>query len=273
MRLVEGRTLAAILDGSPAPGPDRRRLLPVLLQVAQTVAYAHAHGVVHGDLTPSNVMLGRFGEVQVMDWGLARVVPAGEDAGDEGRAVGVMGTPGYLAPERLDGTAPPPGPGVDVFAMGSILCEVITGRPAYEVDRSGRAPRPSPRADTSDALTRLAGCGADDELVELVHDCLSVDPSGRPADAGAMASRLSVYLDGVAERLREAELARVEDETHAREEAKRRRLVVLLLVLASALFGAAALGLAERLMRRPADANERTHSHPSLLEAPENTHA
>src|SRR5262249_13110279 len=77
MKLVKGHTLAQLLAGRQGPAADLPRLLNVALQVCQAVAYAHAHGVIHRDLKPANVMLGTFGEVQVMDWGLAKVLPQG----------------------------------------------------------------------------------------------------------------------------------------------------------------------------------------------------
>src|SRR5262249_26677864 len=81
MKLVQGRTLAALLARRADPGQDRPRLLGIFLQVCQTVAYAHSKGVVHRDLKPANVMVGSFGEVLVMDWGLAKVLGERATAG------------------------------------------------------------------------------------------------------------------------------------------------------------------------------------------------
>ena len=106
MKLVEGRTLAALL-GRRAAAEELPRLLAVFEQVCQTMAFAHSRGVTHCDLKPANVMVGAFGEVQVMDWGLA----SSEDAGDAPEESGgdVLGTPAYMPPGRraAGGSAPP----------------------------------------------------------------------------------------------------------------------------------------------------------------------
>ena len=244
MKLVEGRTLAAILAEDSETGPNRLWLLPMLLQIAHTIAYAHAHGVVHGDLTPSNVMLGEFGEVQVMDWGLARMT-----SDEQASALGVMGTPGYLEPERAAGLTDRPAPQSDVFALGSILCEILTGSPAYGSPTTPRRHGRSPAPDLSESLAKLSTRGADPELTALAEDCLAADPARRPADAGVVASRLSAYLDGVAQRLKAAELSRVAAETSAREQTRRRRLREGAILLAVALAGLAGFVVVERVKR------------------------
>ncbi len=77
MKLVKGKTLAKLLAGRKTPSEDRGRFLGIFEQICQTMAYAHSRGVIHRDLKPANIMVGAFGEVQVMDWGLAKVLNAG----------------------------------------------------------------------------------------------------------------------------------------------------------------------------------------------------
>jgi serine/threonine-protein kinase len=247
MKLVKGRTLASLLAERASPGGDLPRFLGIFEQVAQTVAYAHARGVIHRDLKPSNVMVGSFGEVQVMDWGLAKVLTEGGvsdeqpegaarveasvirtlrsgSATAESQAGSVLGTPAYMAPEQAGGDLEQVDRRADVFGLGAILCEILTGNPAYIGRTSDEVVRKALRGDTRDALARLEACGADAELVALAKDCLACEPSDRPRDAGVVATRTRAYIAGVQERLRTAELARVEAQARAEEEAKRRVL-------------------------------------------------
>ena len=262
MKLVEGQTLSALLDGRPSPADELPRLLAVFEQVCQTMAYAHARGVVHRDLKPPNVMVGGFGEVQVMDWGLAKLLRRGGDGGDRpgdevdgpgsiddtigdgaapdpSRAGLILGTPAYMSPEQARGEVGRLDERSDVFSLGSILCEILTGQPAF----TGRAPdevrRRAARGDTGEALARLDSCGADAELIALARDCLAVDPDDRPRDAGAVADRLTAHLSGVQRRLREAERDRAVAEARAQSERSRRRLQ---LGLAASILALAALG-------------------------------
>ena len=206
MRLVHGRTLAAILAERPAAGGDRPRLLSILLQVAQTLAFAHSRGVLHRDLTPSNVMVGEHGEVQLMDWGLARARP-GDGLGIPGDPGPAMGTPGYMAPELILGGMAGSDERTDVFGLGSILCEILTGSPAYGPEAAREARDRATPVDLAGARARLESCGADRELADLALDCLTAEPAGRPRDAGEVETRMTAYLDGVRDRLRESELA------------------------------------------------------------------
>jgi serine/threonine-protein kinase len=266
MKLVKGQTLAKLLDERADSCQDRPRLLKVFEQVCQTLAYAHSRGVIHRDLKPHNVMVGAFGEVQVMDWGLAKVLHEGgpaaaprspqpaevsvirtrrsedseEDSEGMQTAVGsVLGTPAYMPREqalaewdRVDERA-------DVFGLGAILCQILTGQPPYVGANGTEVQRKAMRGDLADAFARLDRSGADAELVCLAKRCLAPEPDGRPRDAGALALELTAYLESVESRLRQAELAGAEARARAEEERKRRKLA---LALAGAVLGLVLLG-------------------------------
>ncbi len=252
MKLVKGLTLQALLGKRESPAEDRPRLLGIALQVAQAVAYAHAKGVIHRDLKPANIMVGAFGEVQVMDWGLAKVLAEGGVA-DEDRAArrrqeegtqirtarssgsagsvgtetemgSLLGTPAYMPPEQALGDIPNLDRRADVFGLGAILCQILTGRPPY-VGRSGEeVRRKAANGDLADALARLGACGADEELIALTKGCLSPEAVDRPRDAQEVADGLSAYLNGVQERLQTAQRERAVALARAEEEVKTRQL-------------------------------------------------
>jgi serine/threonine-protein kinase len=298
MKLVKGRTLAELLEERESPAEDRARLLGIFEQVGLTMAYAHVRGVIHRDLKPSNIMVGSFGEVQVMDWGLAKVLPRGGAADDAGAGqprhvtvirtgrtaadpelsqVGsIMGTPAYMPPEQASGDIDRLDERADVFALGSILCEVLTGEPAFTGRTAGEIHRKAARGDLAEAFGRLDACGADAELAGLARDCLASEPEDRPRNASVVTERLTAYLAGVEERLRTAELDRVEAQARAEGEAKRRRLQVGLAAAVLALTTVGALAATAYLHQRQARAaqvelalNETTLLHKQALEAPD----
>jgi WD40 repeat protein/tRNA A-37 threonylcarbamoyl transferase component Bud32 len=298
MKLVKGRTLADVLAARTDPTADQPRVLGIVLQVCQTIAYAHARGVVHRDLKPSNVMVGNFGEVQVLDWGLAKVLPRGgvtDDAAadtpsdhetviatsragsdsDLSCAGSVLGTPAYMAPEQARGETEHVDERADVFALGSILCEVLTGKPAFLGRSSGESQRKAARGELADTWARLLACEADAELVALTRACLAPEREDRPRDAGGVVSRLSSYLAGVQERLRAAELSRAAESARAEEaqrtaaaaegqakaERRARRMTSALAASILALVGLGGGGLAwfqGRHARQLADEHQRT---------------
>ncbi|HEV3004859.1 MAG TPA: serine/threonine-protein kinase, partial [Pirellulales bacterium] len=249
MKLIVGKTLADELKIA-----DRPRLLQAFTQVCQAVGFAHSRGVIHRDLKPANIMVGAFGEVQVMDWGLAKDLASREASGashllaaqpsaivgtdpnrttdhlaasestdDRTQAGTVMGTPAYMAPEQARGE--PTDARGDVFALGGILCAILTGQPPFTGRSSLEVIQRAASADLAEALARLNGCRADAELVALCRRCLSPNPMERPADAQVVADALTAYLNGVQERLHQAELAEAEMKTKATEQRKRRRVV------------------------------------------------
>ncbi len=299
MKLVKGQTLADLLAARPAPADDLPRFLSIFAAIAQTMAYAHTRGVIHRDLKPSNVMVGSFGEVQVMDWGLAKVLARGgavsdAKAGKEkppqtmiatgrsgsdvdlSQAGSILGTPSYMAPEQARGEVELISERADVFALGSILAEILTGSPAFTGRTSGEIVRKAGRGDTGDAISRLDGCGAEPELITLSKDCLAAEAEDRPRDAKVVSERITAYLTGVQDRVNAAERERAVAVAKAIEERRRRKVQVAL--AASVLALATVVGLAGTayLHQRQARAaqvelalSETTLLHNQALEEPE----
>jgi serine/threonine-protein kinase len=248
MKLIQGQTLAALLEARASPAEDPARFLAVFEQVCQTVAYAHARGVVHRDLKPANIMVGAFGEIQVMDWGLAKVLaedgsvdetspdgkrkspaeavtlirtgrseaPSTASGRDRTQAGSVLGTPAYMSPEQARGDLELIDERADVFGLGAILCEILTGQPPFP----GRVPEALRRAQTAnleDAHGRLDHCGMDAELIALGKRCLAPETWDRPRDARVVAEKVTAYQHSVAERARRAEVDRAAAEARTEE--------------------------------------------------------
>jgi eukaryotic-like serine/threonine-protein kinase len=231
MKLIRGRTLEQLLGERKGPAEDLPRFLALYAQVCQAVAYAHSRGVIHRDLKPANIMVGAFGEVQVMDWGLAKVLggrdvaeageasciatarPAGEQT-EHGRA---MGTYAYMAPEQARGEVEALDERADVFGLGAILCVTLTGKPPYAGGSWDEVRLRAEAGDLAEAFARLGASGADGELVALAKACLAPQKEGRPRDAGAVAKAVAAYQAAVQERLRAAELERAAAEARAAE--------------------------------------------------------
>ena len=143
---------------------------------------------------------------------------------DLSQAGSVMGTPAYMAPEQARGEGETVDRRADVFALGSILCEVLTGEPAFVGRKAGEIHRKAALGDLAEAMARLDACGAEAELIRARQGLPGREPEDRPPHAGAVADRITAYLMGVQEKLRASEIARATEQTRAEEEAKRRVL-------------------------------------------------
>lgn len=235
MRLVKGRDFKAVIDAIHSKEPvtdkdlqswDLTRALRALSRVCETMAFAHSKGVLHRDLKPANIMVGRFGETYVMDWGLAKVQgrddPAGvklredfasisivktdrrADHGDDPDSPlmtmdgDVIGTPAYMAPEQARGDVEKMGPQSDVYSIGAILYHMLTGRAPYTEPGERLAPHvvlmkvlagPPPRLHT---LSK----GIPVELAAICEKAMAYSRKQRYASVLDLAEDLSAYLEG-----------------------------------------------------------------------------
>jgi serine/threonine-protein kinase len=264
MKLINGRTLAELLKERPEPAGDRGRFLAMFQQICQAVAYAHSKRVLHRDLKPANVMVGAFGEVQVMDWGLAKLISPSGAAAHELTATGtacetrivsareldsatlagsVLGTPAYMSPEQAGGELDRLDERADVFGLGAILCVILTGEPPYTGKSAEDVRLMAIQGALAGAHVRLDQSGADAKLIELCRACLSPERDHRPRDAGAVAATVAGYLAGVEERARQAERERAAAEVRAAEQRKRRRVQFALAATVLVLLGLVGFGL------------------------------
>lgn len=185
---VDGTTLGKqIRGGNALPVPDA---LALFRPVLDGMAYAHAQGVVHLDLSPSNIMLEKNGVPRIMDFGLAKL--AGRD-GDNPAGDDVIGTPFYMSPEHFNGE--PLTPRTDVFALGLILYELLVGRPAFKVGSLHGVIRAIAKGELN--LDVLEEIGLDPDLQEVLRHALSHDASHRYADAGEMKRALDHWCETV----------------------------------------------------------------------------
>ena len=188
MEFVEGGSLAQKIAGIPQPA---RPSAALVAQVAEAVQFAHQSGIVHRDLTPANILLATDGSPKVTDFGLARRLEGGSGLTLSGVP---MGTPSYMAPEQARGEKGAVGPATDVYALGAILYEMLTGRPPFRAETSTGTLQQVLHDDPVPP-TRL-NPGVPRDLATICLKCLSKEPQRRCASAAALAEDLRRFLRG-----------------------------------------------------------------------------
>ncbi len=240
MKLIQGKTLDAVLKRRTEFVTDRGRLLAAFEQICHAVGFAHAQGLIHRDLKPNNIMVGAFGEVQVMDWGLAKEIGGAEpthssvsrapeasvpaQASEDIAATiagHIKGTPAYMAPEQARGE--PVDARADVFALGGILTAILTGHPPFKGNSMMDTVIRAAQAELGDTFARLDASDADSELLALCKKCLAAKAQNRYANATELAQAVAAYRAEVEARLLQAERERAAEEARTLEEENTRR--------------------------------------------------
>ena len=233
MKLVEGKTLLQLVNAEPRPSV--KSLVEIFTKACQAVAHAHRKGIIHRDLKPGNIMVGSFGEVQVMDWGLAKEFPSvppsdrvsnahvdtvrekvilpvvGDNTEETGASdtsertfpmyettvVGsVCGTIAYMSPEQASGLSESVDARSDVFSLGAVLCRLLTGVPPYKESDQATMLKKAQQGSMPIALQKL-GQSPHRKLAALAIKCMSLDPKSRPRDADAVAEQLNaIFVSG-----------------------------------------------------------------------------
>src|SRR5579864_3006287 len=268
MKLIKGKTLDESLKDRPDAAADRGRLVAVFEQICQALAYAHSHDVIHRDLKPANVMVGAFGEVQVMDWGLAKILGAepapasptetqsdatralpqispSSDLGSPTEAGSMLGTPAFAPPEQVAGEIEKVDTRADVFGLGAILAVILTGKPPYVGATFESVRVMALRGKLDDCFARLDASWSEPELVALCKRCLAFEPAERPPNAGEVAKAVAELRAAADERARRAELERVRvegEQATAEARATERRKRLRLWIGAAAVLAAAVVG-------------------------------
>jgi serine/threonine protein kinase/tetratricopeptide (TPR) repeat protein len=186
MKLVEGGQLDEVVKRLPLP---IRKAAGLIAKVARTVHYAHEHGILHRDIKPGNILLDGKGEPHLTDFGLARLV---ETESTMTRTLDALGTPSYMAPEQATGNDAEVGSVTDVYGLGAVLYQLLTGQPPF----AGGATYETIKLllDTEPKQPRLLNPKIDRDLSTICLKCLEKDPKRRYSSALALAEDLERWL-------------------------------------------------------------------------------
>jgi eukaryotic-like serine/threonine-protein kinase len=223
MKRVRGKTLAELLaERDPEKRLPLRKLLGAFTSICLAVEFAHDKGVVHRDIKPGNIMLGDFGEVYLLDWGLAKVTGRAASPGDgeldelhelepapAATAAGsLLGTPGYMAPEQINPELGEVGPAADIYALGALLFEMVAGVPYIGADNAMEATVLTLKGVERHPAARAPDRGIPAALDALCAQALSLEPAARQGSARELADAIDRFLAGEHDQLRRREMAR-----------------------------------------------------------------
>ncbi len=188
MKFASGGSL---LEAAPALRSEPRRAVALLAKVARALQYAHEQGILHRDLKPGNILLDGRGEPMVSDFGLAKWL---EPTGRLTRTPSIFGTPGYIAPEQVNGSDTKLTSAADVYGLGAVLFDLLAGRPPFTGEHALKtiqqaAEKPAPKL-------RTLAPGLDRDLETICAKCLERDPLARYRSAGELADDLERWLHG-----------------------------------------------------------------------------
>ncbi len=231
MKRVRGRTLEQVVSGLRHGDPEiakqygRRKLLTAISRICLAVAFAHERGVVHRDLKPANIMLGDYGEVHLLDWGIAKIIgvhePAAGDVADAHEHAGevsvdrvprteagfVVGTPGYMAPEQARGEVDTYSGRSDIYSLGAILFEAMTLERLHDQQDVAKILRSTVRGVEARPSVRTPHLNLPPELDAILARATALSPEHRYASARELNDDLERLLDGDRDSTRRAEIA------------------------------------------------------------------
>ncbi|PYK21100.1 MAG: hypothetical protein DME55_00385 [Verrucomicrobia bacterium] len=181
----------SLLDAAPALRGEPRRAVALMAKVARAVQYAHGQGILHRDLKPGNILLDGRGEPLVSDFGLAKCL---EPTSNLTRTLTPFGAPSYIAPEQVNGSSGKLGPTADVYSLGAILFDLLTGRPPFLGEHALKVIQQASEKPAPKLRTLMPGL--DRDLQTICAKCLDREPGARYRSAGDLAEDLECWLEG-----------------------------------------------------------------------------
>jgi serine/threonine protein kinase len=215
MKLVRGKAWDRLIAEEFAlpPADFLLRHLPIFLAVCQAVAFAHSRGIIHRDLKPSQIMVGEFGEVLLMDWGIAARLEdiraaAAQGLSSSGMITNPSGTAAFMAPEQTESTLANLSTATDIFLLGGTLYYLLTGRVPHVSDSANGAFYAASRCELVPPQARNPQREVPRELATLAMDAMAREPRDRVASAEIVLRRLQDYITGDGRRRESSALAR-----------------------------------------------------------------